>query len=122
MKLLLATVTFCGLIGPANADQLPKEFLGKYCGLGPYVPDETRLEEKRCFNAKGEITRDDGLEIKAGSYARWEQDCKFDSIKVRWNPKIPSATQAPLGVDVAYAIASCEGEGGQWKERVKIYW
>jgi hypothetical protein len=87
MKLLLATMMIvCGLIGPANADQLPKEFVGKYCGLGPYLRDE----ENRCFNTKGEITRDDGLEIKPDSYTRWEAGCNFDSIKVRWDPTISS--------------------------------
>src|SRR5262249_54669940 len=122
MKLLLATMMIvCGLIGPANADQLPKEFVGKYCGLGPYLRDE----ENRCFNTKGEITRDDGLEIKPDSYTRWEAGCNFDSIKVRWDPTIPPATKTPPGEwhgdHVAYIIASCEGEGGQWRERIKIY-
>jgi hypothetical protein len=111
-------VLFLATSAQASADSLPKEFLGKYCGSESlYLPDENN----RCFDTKGEMIGSEALEIKPNEFVGWEFSCDFDSIKVKWDPKISVATKTPLGTDVAHIVASCGGEGYEWKERVKIY-
>src|SRR5262249_45661307 len=117
---LLALIWLAPSTG-AYADELPKEFLGKYCWIthgGWFLRDENN----RCFDAEGKMKNDTALEIKPDAYARWEAGCDFVSIKVKWDPEIVAATKSPLGGYAAYIVGKCRLYGEKWKERLKIYW
>jgi len=118
---LAIAALFLATSAQASADSLPKEFLGKYCRSGDYDSIYFPDENNRCFDTKGEMIGSEALEIKPNEFVGWEFSCDFNSVKVKWDPKISVATKTPLGADVAYIVASCGGEGYEWKERVKIY-
>src|SRR5262245_28097664 len=113
-----ALITGCAALllatGAARADPLPDIYLGRWClsenshhyDVGIYRMIGTEEEWKTCQD------RDANLEIKRSGWERYEDSCKFISIKYT-GEKMPVSTKPRKEdwIPVVRIIARCYVEG-----------
>jgi hypothetical protein len=105
------------LTGAANADELPKEFIGTWCG-GPESSVEKYLHKG--FGANFGCGNDNNwVTFTAKGYFGQEKECRFISIKSwrGWNEIHPPKE---MDVPIAGIEARCVGEASQWRERLTV--
>jgi hypothetical protein len=67
--------------GPAHADTLPKEMLGKWCAASkPDSDQNSTYYERKCEPGHGLA---DGMTLRPNSIEYWEEGCNFTSITPR---------------------------------------
>jgi hypothetical protein len=115
--------------GVAKPNQLPKFFLGTWCGGFLTHNPEEQIAVLDGPRSKGKCQDNDeyeiiftqkGVEIRDPKYGAVETICKYRSIKT-WVDKTITATTKTTGVVVSRIVSRCEGEEGSWKVVLKIY-
>jgi hypothetical protein len=121
-KLLLITASLLTMTcSNAYADNLPKEFFGKWCREPDDTPRKPGAEWHDTYNHGVKCEMDSEITIKQNGYSGWEFGCTFTSVRIKFDPSIVAATKTPMGVNVAHINAKCGGEGCTNRSKFTIY-
>jgi hypothetical protein len=100
-------------MGSAGADQLPKDFLGNWCGHSATLEGQFWKDPEDCQD-KGKIT------ITSKKLKGFEYECDFVSVKTVFDPTVPASTHT-FGTLVSRIVAKCWVEGTAKQSMFSIY-